>query len=447
MSIRKTLAMLLAVALVAGLWTPVGAKAATYYSFNEKDIKVTTVLDVDNSMYPETDKYYVPTNTHQSTKFTITEPSVMKAYYTWDTGLINSVTGNIWISRDYQGIDVVGAKAAVANKAPTSAVFFLDPGTYYLNHNLKIKIDKYETGEYIGLALLQQPVKTDEQSYVTSFESPNSLSKGKDLTGFLSDNSPYDYYYLSIDGYSRVDFDFNFRKEGGTNVAKGACALYDSNHRLIIKKTFNESNYTANTFSQYLEKGTYFVEMSGAVGPTYLRADVVSYDIRCTKSETATKDDVKVKIAYAFDAAEVLVVPGTVVEAKKTDSNTWNVRNGAVDVTSTNSYVVSENGKFTVRIKDTSGKYYLKTFEVSNIDREAPVITVEETKKANTVKVVITDENIKTIKLDSKKVKGITATEKADGKKVIEVSGVGSHKVIVKDAAGNSTTLKFKIEK
>ena len=446
MNIKKTLAMLLAVALVAGIYSPIGANAATYYSFNEKDIKLTTVLDVDNSMYPETDKYYVPTNSHQSTKFTITEPSVMKAYYTWDTGLINSVTGNIWISRDYQGIDVVGTKATVANKAPTSAVFFLDPGTYYLNHNLKIKVDKYETGEYIGLALLQQPVRTDEQSYVTSFESPNSLSKGKDLTGFLSDNSPYDYYCLSINEYSRVDFDFNFRKEGGTNVSKGVCALYDSNHRLIVKKTFNESNYTANTFSQYLEKGTYFVEMSGAAGPTYLRADVVSYDIRCTKSDAATKEDVKVKVVYDFDAAEVLIVPGTIVEAKKADSSTWNVRNGAVDVTATNTFMASENGNYTARIKDTAGKFYLSYFEVSSIDRDAPVVTVEETKKTNTVKVVITDKNMKSIKLDSKKVKIATA-EKTNGKKTIELSGVGTHKVVVKDAAGNSTTLKFKIGK
>ncbi len=422
------------------------AEAGSYVDFNKKEIVAKSVLDVDNAVYPATDKYYVNTGSHESAKFMVAAPSVIKVYYTWDTGEITSVNGDTWISRDEEGVDVVGVKTKVS-KAPTSAVFYLDPGVYYLNHKLTIKKGNEEFGDTIGIALLQHAVPGNEGAFVTSFESPNELVWNTDFTGFLSNNAPNDYYYLIVEEYSRVDFTFNFRKEGGAVVSKGTCSLYDINHRLLVKKTFNENNALQNQFSEYLEKGKYYIELGGATGPTYLRANVVPYAITC---ETVTKGyagKVDVKVNFGFDATEVLVLAGEISEARKNDNNTWNTRNGAVDITNKKVFSAENNDTYTVRVKDTAGKYYLAAFTVDTVDADVPHVTGIEQGGVYTgkVEVVVSDSHLSKVTLDKKNVK-LKKAEKKGKAKILTISGNGSHKLVVKDSAGNSVTVKFTIK-
>ena len=96
------------------------------------------------------------------------------------------------------------------------------------------------------------------------------------------------------------------------------------------------------------------------------------------------------------------------------------------------------NGTFQVTIIDLSGNINIVDYEVAGIDKIAPEVTGVENGNTygNSATAVITDENLDTVTLNGNKyVSGTEITES------------GNYTLIAKDTAGNTTTVKFQIEK
>lgn len=96
------------------------------------------------------------------------------------------------------------------------------------------------------------------------------------------------------------------------------------------------------------------------------------------------------------------------------------------------------NGAFQVTITDLNGNISVVDYEVAGIDKVAPVITGVEDgiTYENSATAIITDENLDTVTLNG--------NEYVSGTKINEA---GSYTLIAKDTAGNTTTVKFQVEK
>lgn len=121
---------------------------------------------------------------------------------------------------------------------------------------------------------------------------------------------------------------------------------------------------------------------------------------------------------------------------------------GGIDVVN-DKFNVSENGVYTVFAKDTVGNMTIQTITVSNIDMEAPTITLTPTKTAPTnvaidVDVDVVDNNPIVEKKWAKGNKDVVFFE-TDGTDIVgdsfNVSENGQYTVFAKDSAGN-TSLK-----
>lgn len=104
------------------------------------------------------------------------------------------------------------------------------------------------------------------------------------------------------------------------------------------------------------------------------------------------------------------------------------------------SFKTTKNTSFTIMLQDTEGNRYSKVINVKGIDTTKPKVTGVKDgktyKKAVTIKFSDKQSGIKSATLNGKKIKS--------GKKV---SKAGSYTLVVKDKAGNTTKMKFKIKK
>lgn len=104
------------------------------------------------------------------------------------------------------------------------------------------------------------------------------------------------------------------------------------------------------------------------------------------------------------------------------------------------SFKATKNTSFTIMLQDTEENRYSKVIKVTGIDTTKPKVTGVKNgktyKKAVTIKFSDKQSGIKSATLNNKKIKS--------GKKV---SKAGSYTLVVKDKAGNTTKIKFKIKK
>ncbi|MED3575061.1 hypothetical protein [Cytobacillus praedii] len=125
---------------------------------------------------------------------------------------------------------------------------------------------------------------------------------------------------------------------------------------------------------------------------------------------------------------------------------------GGTDI-SGESFIVSENGVYTVYAKDSAGNISIKTIDITNIDMEAPVITLTPSKINPTNTEITVDveasDNVKVI--ERKWVAGdqpvsyfVTGGTVLTGNSFI-VSQNGIYTVYVKDSAGNETVQTINI--
>jgi hypothetical protein len=398
------------------------------------------VSDLDNILYPATSAYYTYDGLQGVGSFTVTEPTIIKAYFNWDSTTAKSISGSAWFSRDALGMDIIGTAARLRTVGDSMTVF-LDPGTYYVNHLFSIKDTSATSWLRVGVALLAEYVRSEETVCDSSYHVPNKLAPGQSVRGLLSTSSPIDYYKFEVETLSQVRASYNFEQTGDVSVSRGTCTLYDNLNQKIVSKGFSSRGAADNQFAEILEPGTYYVAMSGATCATNISVDIVSYDVRTKVSEEEwTSEDVKVSVICEFDAAEMLYVNEKVTEVNIRSRNFWNTRLDSCKEIEDKKFVVTANGTYTIRIKDIDNYYVLETVTIKNIDKTLPTVTGVGNKKTYkssvTIKFKDSGSGVRTATLNGKTIKSGTKVTKA-----------GKYKLEVYDKAYNLKTITFTIKR
>lgn len=424
-----------------------GALAATntHVSYRQSvSLSPTYVSDIDNVLYPATSQYYTYDSTQGVGSFKITKPSIIKVYFSWNTITSGTLTGSAWISKDADGLDVIGSSQKLS-KPGDSMLIFLDPGTYYLNHFINIKTSSNASESVdrmkFGVAVLAEDAFSDELNYASSYNAPNLLKIGEFKRGFLSTTSPIDYYKIRIFDYSEVNISFNFEQTDNTNVNKAECTLYDENNQKITSQRFNSSGGGRNVLSQMLEEGTYYITLSGTTAATNIKAEAIPYKINTAPStQRWTNKDVVVNVSTDFETSEEYVVQGRVQDNKITESAIWGTRNENCLEIVNGKFYATKNGVYSIRVKDKNREYILKRIKISNIDKTLPSVSGVKNNSTYSKEVTIKfwdkgGSGIRSATLDGKKIKSGTKYSKK-----------GTHTLKVTDNAGNIRSIKFTIK-
>ncbi len=319
-------------------------------------IGVTYVDFIQNFQYPETSKYTIVSGTVGVKSFNLTKPTILKIYMTWDTQAFRSAT--VWLSRDAGGYDIIEAEKTLSKT--TSYLFhLLDPGRYYINYKM-IGVNNSVKSE-TGICVIGQTVTTNEGSnYASSYKNPLTLTPNKTYKGFLSVTAPVDYYKFTLDKKSMVTFTYDFEQISNTNPG-AMINIYNKNNVLLKKQNYSSMGADYNKIQLLLEKGTYYISMTGAETTTILKASTVSRMISIKKTDLNKK--VNLSLTFDFDPAEMKVVKGYVYDDLVTDNFTWS----KATTLNVKSYTVSSNGYYSFRIKDVNGNYFLKRIKITTI--------------------------------------------------------------------------------
>ena len=425
--------------LVAAITLPSSdAKASVGY---HTEVPLVTVKDIGNVPYPSTTPlYFFGKDFRNYSKFTITDPGEVKAYFTWgvSTKNKNKNKGTAWFSRDEYGYDIVGDMVELSRNE-NSLTAFLDDGTYYLNC-----VWADETFE-VGAALLYENAKTEERVAVSSFDNSNFIELDKTMRGFLTHTAPNDYYIFSLEDRAMVEIKFSFDKSNAGSRDEGLATLYDKSHIELARKIYDRRSQGAESINILLEPGIYYVKLSGIYGVTTLNIDPMYYDIELKPEVTEgwTKGPMKVTINTTIDYKEMIVVNKRVYEDDAEDRELWrkSVKNENYVPLEGNTFEATKNGYYTVRVEDKFGNYEIKTVRITTMDTTAPKVTGVSDGKAYKKSVTIkwsdsqSGINTKKVTLNGKKVKsGIKVTEP------------GKYTLKVYDKVGNVNTVKFYID-
>lgn len=433
-------ALLLFNFIIGGFYSPISIKASSYYgNFVKLDLKPYYVSDLDNILYPATSHYFVYDGLQGVGSFTVNKPTIVRAHFNWYVTTSKKVSGTVWFSRDKDGLDLVGAPQKIT-KVGDSILAFLDPGQYYINHHFEVRDGSNSSYIEIGVALLAEDTLSTENIYVSSYTSPNNLELNKPVRGFLSDVSPIDYYKFELKDRSKVSINFNFEATGGVSLSNGTCTLYDSQNQKLIAKRYNSSGAKYNVITEMLEPGIYYISLSGVTGATNLEVKAISYEVKSKLSdEEWTNENVTVKLLPEFEPTEILYVDKKVSDVKIKDSKTWNIRYEDCHEVEYNTFEITKNGWYTVRLRDNEGNFVLSRIQITNIDKKAPTISgvanKKSYKKGTIIKFSDKDSGIRKATLNGKNVKsGVKATT------------IGKNTLKVYDNAGNVKSIIFYIK-
>lgn len=291
---------------------------------------------------------------------------------------------------------------------------------------------------------------TISASYTTTV----NVTKGHEETTYASFTLAEDSWVMMTGNYSM----YTGEEGGSTHVD-----VYADSSLSNKKGEFGFGYWEyGNTFSAFLNKGTYYY----TVKTKYGNYDGYKGNVNIIVGSMPISKvfNVSTSVAKNKKSAVVSVVPGlgkyvsfveyrqgAVALSNVSSSTYWKwkiagIFTGGDGATVLNpvgeaySFSVKKNGDYTIMLQDTAGARYSVVYNVKGIDRTKPKVTgVKNNKKyKKAVKIKFSDKQtgIKSAKLNGKKIKS--------GKKV---SKKGSYKLVVIDKAGNKTTIKFKIKK
>lgn len=273
----------------------------------------------------------------------------------------------------------------------------------------------------------------------------------------------YASFTLEEDSYVKFFGAHSLNKDTKTDWGNVRFYLY-SDSGFINKKTDIDTGFGHgdNDFrTLFLKKGTYYVKMEAQAlysSDSYsVKANLAvgavpaSKLITTTQEINANKNEVSITVHNGMGSLldNIQYRTGELDNSYADNTSYWKFHmsvgffNGddkTVVLEDSNSFKVTENGVYTVRIQDTSEIAYSTTFTVDTIDDIAP--SVKGVKNGKTYKKTVTikfsDKNsgIKNAALNGKKVKNGAKVKKA-----------GNYTLIVRDKAGNSKTVKFTIKK
>ncbi len=296
--ISSIVAMMAALALLISVVPMQEAKASTLM---HGDAKIEYVESIDNMQYPGTDKYWTINDFEGFMKFTLSEPTMVKAYLKWDTQVAQNVV--IEYTRDREGLDVIG-KSTELRESGSFVIHLLDAGEYYMHYKFKPVTEELRyTYLQSGMCILGQRLNSNEQVPVSSMASPNKLTNNSLIRGALSITAPIDYYTFTIPKKSNVSLAFNFDTFNDFNNSYGGnLSLYDSDGNKIANQAFNSYSSDGNVLTKELEAGKYYVTLSGMETSTSLK--FTYEEVPDSIEYRPSYAEMKVKYVSAIDNAQ-----------------------------------------------------------------------------------------------------------------------------------------------
>lgn len=226
----------------------------------------------------------------------------------------------------------------------------------------------------------------------------------------------------------------------------------------LTKELLKIGNYTEKT-EVFLPKGTYFLKaqdekLLGADHMVTIRLTIGAVPqknmLKVSTKTNKNKTEATVTVIQGFDGnlRNIQYIKGNVPNTYVNEKEYWMVElvshyysSGykSTVVKSGNTFTVTKNGTYTVRIENEDGNACSIPFSINSLDDKAPVITGVTNGKTYRKPVVIRfgdkGSGVKKAALNGKTIK----TNK-------KVSKNGSYTLKVTDRAGNSKTVKFKIK-
>lgn len=283
------------------------------------------------------------------------------------------------------------------------------------------------------------------------------------------------YYEFTLTEDSWVYFGGEYGKANHTGV-KSCVNFYTDKELKSEIKEFAVSEGIYSHFGEdkygFLPAGTYYMtlkthmyEFSGNGGTDFV-GEVIVYGAtmpvsKCLELSKKANGYKSVTVSWENKLSDYMKYaqyqPGEIALSKVNDEKTWKGRIQGVYIDGNDNCVIWEPQKGTLKYSMTAQKngaytYMIYAGNVENYSRYSAVVNVTE---IDNVKPVV--KGVKNNKTYKKKVK-ITFSDKQsgiksatlNGKKIKsgkKVSKKGKYTLIVKDKAGNKTTVKFKIKK
>ncbi len=271
-----------------------------------------------------------------------------------------------------------------------------------------------------------------------------------------STTSTYFKFTMPEDGIAILYYSMTEDVNNGDYVNSIWNIYADSKCTIAVAKDYTIYDSASNNkeFRVYLLKGTYYIKCSGenninygditnrvglAVGYIPLKGKTTDFTVTRSTTKTTT-DKIILTIKTSDPDAKVYALKDAQSDFLLDNSARWTEETRLKD----NTYVVTENGKYTIRIWDSLGKYYQEVITIDNIDKTRPTSPEVTTYKAGTATVVGKAEAgvLVTATIGKKTYSAIT---RDDGVFTIKTGKLAKGNKIVlqaKDAAGNKSDKK-----
>ena len=408
----------------------VASAADMYYS-----IPLQKVEKIDNFPYPTTTLINISGNLDKGhSEFNIDSHGQVKAVLHCDIN--QRGTGNVWISRDPNGFNVVGAVSGFSG-SETEISWFLESGTYYFNCTWN------NSPAPIGVALLYEASDSQEDFQISGFNQSTLVTLGATVKGFLSDELPNDYYSFVLPKKANVTIEYSFNTSDNAGTSQGYCTLYNKDTIALEDAAYDKTIKGEQKLVYLLDAGTYYIKLNGLSGNTTLSVNVMYYDITLTPAiqKGWTKKPMKVDIDTSIDYSEILVVNKDVKESAVNDRDVWTNDSKLSIKVDGETFEAAKSGIYSVRITDKYGNNTMKKINITAVDVTKPKVTGitnnKAYKKPVTLKWADTQSGIDTNKTT------------LNGKKVqsgIKVTAQGKYTLKVYDKIGNVRTVVFYVD-
>jgi hypothetical protein len=257
----------------------------------------------------------------------------------------------------------------------------------------------------------------------------NGIAKTETLTYTVTDydTEPPVITALTADKTSWTNQNITLTVTATDNYGVTGCRIdngeWGTSNKLTVTKNGTYTVYVKDAMGNVSEGKTITITNIDKTVPVItidpITSDWTKEDITVTFSATDNSNDT---IYYAVSES------GSLTAAQITDTKS--------------SYTVSKNGTYYVYAKDKAGNIAKKIFNVSSIDKEAPVIVIDSFDSAWTNKNIqitfsTTDNSNDTIKYAVSKSSTLTAAEVNGTETSYTVTANGTYYVYAKDLAGN----------
>ena len=232
-------------------------------------------------------------------------------------------------------------------------------------------------------------------------DNPDSMQGGKITYNKGTCTNTYFNFNMPEKGLVKLRFSISDYGDD-SNFLDASCTVYmDKAMTSAASKTISlDNDYKDNILE--LNKGTYYVEcvsnvpssfeiitnedyLSNVVGLAIayipIKTTAIDFSIKQSKTETTT-DNITVTVIPEDPGSEIYMLPGIQKKYDLKSEFCWSDKTKL----SGDTFVVTENGDYTVRIINSIREYSQKVITINNIDKSTPATPTITTYKTNSTK-------------------------------------------------------------